>query len=122
MKLEYKEAQKLEKNCSYHISSMTLGIHTNTCTTWYSLQRLFIHNENTVLLQCKQLFNPTVTRLEEENCALFITKTETLAQRGRNSQGERDCSYMRSQAELDLSLTESDLSLTKSNLSLTEYN
>ena len=51
LKLEYKATQKLEKICSYHISSMTLGIHTKKCTTWYWLQRLFIHNENIALLQ-----------------------------------------------------------------------
>ena len=92
-----------------------LGIHTITCTTRYSLQSFFIHNENIAVLQWQQLFNPTLTSLEEESCALFIAKTETLAQRGRNSQGERDCNCMKSQAELDLSLTESDLSLTECN-------
>ena len=56
LKPEHKAAQELEKNCSYHISNMTLGIHTITCTTQYSLQIFFIHNENIAVLQWKQLF------------------------------------------------------------------
>ena len=64
LKLEYKATQKLEKVCSYHISSMMLGIHTNTCTTWYGLQIFFIHNENIAVFQWKQIFNPTLTSLE----------------------------------------------------------
>ena len=56
LKPKYKEAQKLEKNCNYHISNMPMGIHTNTCITWYSLQIFFIHNENIAILQWKHLF------------------------------------------------------------------
>ena len=56
LKLEYKATQKLEKNCNYHISCMTLGVHTITCTTQYTLQILFIHNENIAVLQWQQLF------------------------------------------------------------------
>ena len=46
LKPEYKVAQKLEKICSYHISNMTLGIHTITSTTRYSLQSFFIQQMN----------------------------------------------------------------------------
>ena len=40
-----KAAQKSKINSSYHISTIALRIHTNTCTTRYSLQSLFIHKK-----------------------------------------------------------------------------
>ena len=68
---------------------MTLGIHTNTCTTRYILQRFFIHNKNISVLEWQQLLNPTLTILEEVAWALFIQKIGDSAQGGCKSQGDR---------------------------------
>ena len=100
---------------------MTLGIHTNTCTTQYSLQSFFIHNENIAVLQWQQLFNPTLTSLERRRLCFIYNKNWKPSPRGCNSQGERDCSCRWSQSELDLSLSESDLSLTECNYQLESW-
>ena len=46
LKPENKATQNWKKIAVYHISSMTLGIHTITCTTRYSLQSFFIQQMN----------------------------------------------------------------------------
>ena len=69
-----KAAQKLERNCSYHISSITLRIHTNTCTTWYSLQRFFIHKWWSMHNYNSKPFNPALTILEEGASGRIYTK------------------------------------------------
>ena len=88
----------MEKICSYHISSMTPTIHTNTCTTWYSLQSFCIHNKIIAVLQWQQFLTPTLTSLEEEKASLFIAR---LAKRGacltkRETEANRESSSCRS--------------------------
>ena len=89
---------------------MTIIIHTWRALHHRSCLQRFLYSNivnNTITIA----LNPALTSLEEENWALFITKTRNLAQGGRNSQGERDCSCMWSQSRLYKCLTKPNMSL-----------